>query len=105
MEAARPAQPIVFRPADGSRGPRLPAPLGQTGPAHRRPAALKMLDTVMGPSLYEPHRPYGAPGNWSHNPEDWDRMRLAVLRAVAASRNGKAAPWHSADAVFASPSW
>jgi hypothetical protein len=51
-----------------------------------RPAAMKMLDTVMGPCLHEPGRPYGAPGNWSHNPEDWNRMRLAVLEQVAASR-------------------
>jgi hypothetical protein len=55
-----------------------------------RPAAMKMLDAVMGPCLYEPGRPYGAAGNWSHNPEDWNRMRLAVLGAVSKSATSKA---------------
>jgi hypothetical protein len=56
-----------------------------------RSAAMKMLDTVMGPCLHEPGRPYGAAGNWSHNPEDWNRMRLAVLKEIAGSSKGQAA--------------
>lgn len=55
-----------------------------------REASLKMLSTAMGHCLYEPHREYGAPGDWSHNPEDWNRMRLAVLQALAAP--GKTRP-------------
>ncbi|MFN7998523.1 MAG: DUF6067 family protein [Bryobacteraceae bacterium] len=48
-----------------------------------RGAAMKRLDSVMGDCLYRPNRPYGAAGNWSHNPEDWNRMRQAVLQAIA----------------------
>jgi hypothetical protein len=51
-----------------------------------RPAAMQMLDAVMGHCLYEPHRPYGAPGDWSHNPEDWNRMRMDVLKVIGESR-------------------
>jgi hypothetical protein len=47
-----------------------------------RASAMKILDTVMGRSLHEPGRPYGAPGDWSHNPEEWNRMRLTVLKAI-----------------------
>jgi len=50
-----------------------------------RDAAKKMLGTVMGHCLYEPHREYGAPGDWSHNPEDWNQLRVRVLEAVEAS--------------------
>lgn len=55
-----------------------------------RPTALKILETVMGPCLYEPRRPYGAAGNWSHNPEDWNRMRLEVLKKLASPPSAKA---------------
>ncbi len=53
-----------------------------------RDAAIKRLGTVMGHCLHEPQRPYGAAGDWSHNPEDWNRMRLAVLEEI--SNSGKA---------------
>ncbi len=49
-----------------------------------RDAAMKALDSVMGRCLHEPGRPYGAAGDWSHNPEEWNRMRLGVLKAIAA---------------------
>jgi hypothetical protein len=39
----------------------------------------------MGHCLYEPHREYGAPGDWSHNPEDWNQLRVRVLAAIARS--------------------
>ncbi len=55
-----------------------------------RDAAMKRLSAVMGHCLYEPRRPYGAAGDWSHNPEDWNRMRIAVLQAIADSNHGKA---------------
>jgi hypothetical protein len=51
--------------------------------AKSRAAAVKLLDTVMGRALHEPGREYGAAGDWSHNPEDWNRMRLSVLDAIA----------------------
>lgn len=49
-----------------------------------RSAAMKALDSVMGHCLHEPNRPYGAAGDWSHNPERWNRMRLGLLQAIAA---------------------
>ena len=49
-----------------------------------RDAAVKVLDGVLGNCLHEPHRAYGAAGDWSHNPEDWNRMRLRVLETLAA---------------------
>jgi hypothetical protein len=48
-----------------------------------RDAAMKLLDTVMGECLHRPNRPYGGAGNWSHNPEEWNRMRKAVLERIA----------------------
>ena len=57
--------------------------------AASRPVAQEMLGTVMGHCLYEPQRAYGAPGDWSHNPEDWNRMRIAALKAIVASSRGK----------------
>ena len=48
-----------------------------------RDAAVKVLDGVLGNCLHEPHRAYGAAGDWSHNPEDWNRMRLRVLETLA----------------------
>ncbi len=51
-----------------------------------RQTALAMLETVMGPCLYEPHREYGAPGDWSHNPEEWNRLRVKVLEALVGAR-------------------
>jgi hypothetical protein len=47
-----------------------------------REAAVRVLDKVMGRCLYEPQRPYGAAGDWSHNPEEWNRMRREVLEAL-----------------------
>jgi hypothetical protein len=49
-----------------------------------RGAAMKALAAVMGRSLHEPNRPYGAAGDWSHNPEEWNRLRLGLLQAIAA---------------------
>jgi hypothetical protein len=51
--------------------------------ADGRTAAMKMLDAVMGECLHKPNRPYGAPGDWSHDPEDWNRMRVKILQALA----------------------
>jgi len=51
--------------------------------ASGRDAAMKILNPVLGRALHEPGRAYGAAGDWSHNPEDWNRMRLAVLQAIA----------------------
>ena len=45
---------------------------------------MKLLDGVMGECLHQPDRPYGAAGNWSHNPEAWNRMRARVIEAIAA---------------------
>jgi hypothetical protein len=50
-----------------------------------RETAQKMLAAVMGHCLYEPHREYGDPGDWSHNPEDWNQLRIRVLAAIARS--------------------
>lgn len=50
-----------------------------------RPAAMKALNAVLGHALHEPGRPYGAAGDWSHNPEDWNRFRLKVLKQIAAN--------------------
>jgi hypothetical protein len=47
-----------------------------------RAAAMRLLDKVMGRCLHEPQRPYGAAGDWSHNPEEWNRMRREVLEAL-----------------------
>jgi len=49
-----------------------------------RNGAMKFLDRVMGECLHKPNRPYGAAGNWSHNPEDWNQMRLDILQTIAA---------------------
>mgnify|MGYP005849681333 CR=1 FL=1 len=49
-----------------------------------RKAAMAELDRVLGDCLHRPNRPYGAAGDWSHDPEDWNRMRAAVLKAIAA---------------------
>ena len=46
-------------------------------------AAMAALNKVMGRCLYEPGRPYGAAGDWSHNPEDWNLMRIVVLEAIS----------------------
>ena len=51
-----------------------------------RDRAMRLLDKVMGHCLYEPHRPYGAAGDWSHNPEDWNRMRRELLAELAAPK-------------------
>jgi hypothetical protein len=48
-----------------------------------RERAMKVLDAVMGDCLHRPNRAYGAAGNWSHNPEDWNQMRVQILRAIA----------------------
>jgi hypothetical protein len=47
-----------------------------------RAAATKLLDSVMGRCLHEPGRPYGASGDWSHHPEEWNQMRLNVLKTI-----------------------
>ena len=49
-----------------------------------RAAAMKALASVVGDCLHRPNRPYGAAGDWSHNPEEWNRMRLGILKAIAA---------------------
>jgi hypothetical protein len=49
-----------------------------------RNGAMKFLDRVMGECLHKPNRPYGAAGDWSHNPEDWNQMRLGILQTIAA---------------------
>ena len=51
-----------------------------------RNGAAKILNSVMGECLHRPNRPYGAAGDWSHNPEDWNRMRLRILQALAPRR-------------------
>jgi enterochelin esterase-like enzyme len=57
-----------------------------------RDAAMKALNSVMGHCLYEPNRPYGAAGDWSHNPENWNRMRVGVLQEIAAAASGLGQP-------------
>ena len=47
-----------------------------------RDAAEAILQPVLRKGLHRPGREYGAAGDWSHNPEDWERMRAAVLKAV-----------------------
>ena len=47
-----------------------------------RNAAMRVLDGVMGECLHKPNRPYGAAGNWSHNPEDWNATRLRILKTI-----------------------
>ncbi|MCX6621196.1 MAG: DUF4091 domain-containing protein [Acidobacteria bacterium] len=47
-----------------------------------REEAMKRLSRVLGDSLHRPNRPYGAPGNWSHNPEEWNLWRLEVLKTL-----------------------
>lgn len=47
-----------------------------------RQTALNLLSSVLGHCLYEPHRSYGEPGDWSHNPQDWNRFRVEVLEAI-----------------------
>ena len=48
-----------------------------------RAAAEAILDPLVPSGLHRPERPYGAQGTWSHNPEDWHRMRLDVLDAIS----------------------
>jgi len=55
-----------------------------------RDAAEKILNPVLRNALHRPGRPYGAAGDWSHNPEDWERMRLAVLEAIVAAKQKRA---------------
>jgi len=50
--------------------------------AKGRNVAMGILNGVMGRCLYEPDRPYGASGDWSHNPEDWNLVRLELLKAI-----------------------
>ncbi len=47
-----------------------------------REAAMKRLGQVLGNALHRPGRPYGAAGDWSHNPEDWNRWRLELLKTL-----------------------
>lgn len=47
-----------------------------------RQAALARLGQVLGNALHRPGRPYGAAGDWSHNPEDWNRWRLELLKSL-----------------------
>jgi len=35
-------------------------------------------------SKQEDSRSYGAAGDWSHNPEDWNSFRRELLQAIAA---------------------
>ena len=51
-----------------------------------RNGAATILNSVMGECLHRPNRPYGAAGDWSHNPEDWNRMRLRILQALGPRR-------------------
>jgi hypothetical protein len=51
-----------------------------------RNGAAKILNGVMGECLHRPNRPYGAAGDWSHNPEDWNHMRLRILQALGPRR-------------------
>jgi len=47
-----------------------------------RATSAAILDPILPTALHRPERPYGDPGTWSHNPEDWERMRLAILREI-----------------------
>jgi hypothetical protein len=51
-----------------------------------REAAGRILQPVLRHALHRPGRPYGAAGDWSHNPEDWERMRQALLEAIVVGR-------------------
>jgi Domain of unknown function (DUF4091) len=57
-----------------------------------RNGAMKILDEVMGECLHRPNRPYGAAGNWSHNPEDWNKMRLRILQTIAGKESRTVPP-------------
>ncbi len=50
-----------------------------------RAAAEAILDPLVPSALHRPEREYGAQGTWSHNPEDWHRMRLDLLAAIEAA--------------------
>jgi hypothetical protein len=50
-----------------------------------REAAEAILDPLVPSGLHRPERPYGAAGAWSHNPEDWHRVRLDLLEAITAA--------------------
>jgi|SRR5579871_4307987 len=52
--------------------------------ATSRDATMKRLNRVLGDCLSWPHRPYGAAGDWSHNPEDWNKFRRDLLQSIAA---------------------
>jgi len=54
-----------------------------------RQAAERILTPVLRNALHRPGRSYGAAGDWSHNPEDWQRMRLDVLKAVVEAKGNR----------------
>ena len=47
-----------------------------------RATAAAILDPIVPTALHCPERAYGDPGTWSHNPEDWERMRRAILEEI-----------------------
>jgi hypothetical protein len=47
-----------------------------------RATADALLDPILPTGLHVPERAYGDPGTWSHNPEDWERMRRAILEEI-----------------------
>lgn len=57
-----------------------------------RERSLQMLGRVMGDCLHQPNRPYGAAGDWSHNPEDWNQFRVCVLQAIVQASKTKDRP-------------
>ena len=47
-----------------------------------RDTAAAILDPIVPTALHRPERAYGEPGTWSHNPEDWERMRRTILEEI-----------------------
>ena len=41
-----------------------------------------MQQTVLFSALHKTKKDYGERGDWSHNPEDWERARLALAEEV-----------------------
>jgi hypothetical protein len=44
--------------------------------------AEQIVNTVLFSALHKTKKGYGEPGDWSHNPEDWERARLALANEL-----------------------
>ena len=47
-----------------------------------RHKAEQIVQTVLFSALHKTKKDYGEKGDWSHNPEDWERARLALAEEL-----------------------